>query len=307
VVTTYAATAQAPSTPASQPPRRCRLVLPQPPRAPDSLAWRLQFALAAYAAAAEGKRIEPKRETGARGTLKWVMEQYQRSGKWAEFKPATRKRRENIFRHVIAKAVDKPYAAISRKMMVESRDVARATPAQANVMLKVMRALFDWATEAEHMETNPAKGVPFLKVKGDGFHAWTDEETDRFEATYPLASRERVAYAVLLYTGQRRGDVVRMGRQHVKDCVLTTRQEKTEMGDLCAERHGLRALFLIPWLGFGIGASMARRRIGQETLAFVSSDAGRRCSLDDLHDLIDWAPIDRRLASISCSAKGEPA
>jgi transposase, IS5 family len=52
---------------------------------------------------------------------------------------------------------------------------------------------------------------------------------------------------------------------------------------------------------------MARRRIGQETLAFVSSDAGRRCSLDDLHDLIDWAPIDRRLASISCSAKGEPA
>ena len=52
---------------------------------------------------------------------------------------------------------------------------------------------------------------------------------------------------------------------------------------------------------------MARRRIGQEILAFVSSDAGRRCSLDDLHDLIDWAPIDRRLASISCSAKGEPA
>jgi hypothetical protein len=52
---------------------------------------------------------------------------------------------------------------------------------------------------------------------------------------------------------------------------------------------------------------MARRRIGQETLAFGSSDAGRRCSLDDLHDLIDWAPIDRRLASISCSAKGEPA
>lgn len=52
---------------------------------------------------------------------------------------------------------------------------------------------------------------------------------------------------------------------------------------------------------------MARRRIGQETLAFVSSDPGRRCSLDDLHDLIDWAPIDRRLASISCSAKGEPA
>ena len=185
--------------------------------------------LAAYDAAAEGKRLEPKRETGAKGTLKWLIEQYQRSGKWAEFKPATRKQRENIFRHVIAKAGDKPYAAISRKTMVESRDAAQATPAQANVMLKVMRALFDWAIDAEHIETNPAKGVPFLKVKGDGFHAWTDEEMDRFEATYPLGTRERVAYAVLLYTGQRRGDVVRMGRQHVRDGILTIRQEKTEM------------------------------------------------------------------------------
>jgi IS5 family transposase len=29
--------------------------------------------------------------------------------------------------------------------------------------------------------------------------------------------------------------------------------------------------------------------------------------LDDLRDLIDWGPIDRQLAVVSCSAKGEPA
>src|ERR1700722_4477568 len=42
--------------------------------------------LAAYDAAAEGKRLEPKRETGAKGTLKWLIVQYQRSGPWAAFK-----------------------------------------------------------------------------------------------------------------------------------------------------------------------------------------------------------------------------
>jgi integrase len=31
----------------------------------------------------------------------------------------------------------------------------------------------------------------------------------------------------LLYTGQRRSDVVRMGRQHIRDGVLTVKQEKT--------------------------------------------------------------------------------
>jgi integrase len=43
----------------------------------------------------------------------------------------------------------------------------------------------------------------------------------------PPERRGRLALALLLYTGQRRGDVVRMGRQHVKDGVLTLRQMKT--------------------------------------------------------------------------------
>jgi len=52
---------------------------------------------------------------------------------------------------------------------------------------------------------------------------------------------------------------------------------------------------------------MSRRRIGQEALAFGSAGAGRRSTLDDLRDLIDWGPIERRLAVVSSSAKGEPA
>jgi transposase, IS5 family len=52
---------------------------------------------------------------------------------------------------------------------------------------------------------------------------------------------------------------------------------------------------------------MSRRRIGQEAFAFESAGVGRRSSLDDLRDLIDWAPIERRLGSLSCSVKGEPA
>jgi hypothetical protein len=48
---------------------------------------------------------------------------------------------------------------------------------------------------------------------------------------------------------------------------------------------------------------MSQRRIGQEAFAFGSSGDGRRSSLDDLRDLIDWAPIERQLAVVSCSAK----
>jgi integrase len=60
-----------------------------------------------------------------------------------------------------------------------------------------------------------------------GFHCWTDEEIAQFEARHPIGSKPRLAFALLLYTGQRRGDVIKMGRQHIKDGVLTITQEKT--------------------------------------------------------------------------------
>src|SRR5262249_9754626 len=62
-----------------------------------------------------------------------------------------------------------------------------------------------------------------------GFHGWTDDEIARFEAHHPVGSKARLAHALLLYTGQRRGDVIRMGRQHIRDGVLTITQEKTSV------------------------------------------------------------------------------
>jgi transposase, IS5 family len=51
---------------------------------------------------------------------------------------------------------------------------------------------------------------------------------------------------------------------------------------------------------------MARRQIGQERLRFDSHERSRSGSLDEIAALIDWAEIDRHLASIYASATGEP-
>jgi integrase len=64
----------------------------------------------------------------------------------------------------------------------------------------------------------------------DGFHTWTQEELDRFEARWSIGTRQRLAFDVLLYTGLRRGDAVRVGRQHIRDGVITLRTEKHRMG-----------------------------------------------------------------------------
>jgi integrase len=74
---------------------------------------------------------------------------------------------------------------------------------------------------------DPTRDVKAVSIKTDGFHSWTDSEIDQFEARHAVGSRARLALALLLYTGQRRSDVVRIGRQHIRDGVLQVRQIKT--------------------------------------------------------------------------------
>jgi IS5 family transposase len=53
-------------------------------------------------------------------------------------------------------------------------------------------------------------------------------------------------------------------------------------------------------------ATMARRRIGQESLNVSGREARGGTSLDQVACLVDWAELDRLLAGISASRKGEP-
>ena len=74
---------------------------------------------------------------------------------------------------------------------------------------------------------DPTRGIRGAKIKSDGYRTWSEADIEAFEARHPVGSRARLALALLLYTAQRRSDVVRMGRQHVRDGALSVRQQKT--------------------------------------------------------------------------------
>ena len=66
-----------------------------------------------------------------------------------------------------------------------------------------------------------------MKIKTDGYRTWSEQDIAAFEASHPIGSRARLAFALLLYTAQRRADVLKMGRQHIRDGVLYLKQQKT--------------------------------------------------------------------------------
>jgi integrase len=205
---------------------------------------------AQYRAALEGEPLPSK--PPKTHTLAWGLERYRRSSSWAQLSNATRRQSENIYRSVVKTAGHELLRDIATETMKAGRERRSATPHAANNFLKAMRRFFKWAVDPEGgklLATNPTTGVKLLKGKNkDGFHTWSDEEITRFENRWPIGTRERLALDLLLYTGLARGDVVRLGTQHVANGVITFHMEKNR-GD------GIVYPPLLPVLATTIAAS----------------------------------------------------
>jgi integrase len=181
-----------------------------------------------YHAAIAGKPLDGRRNKPESGSLNWLWDRYRETGAWTKkLKPSTRRLHENIMKHVLATSGQEPFASINKKSIAAGRDKRSSTPAQARKFLDAMRGLFRWALEADHIKVDPTAGVKNPeKPKNEGFPAWTEDDVEAYQRHWPIGTRQRVWLDVLLYTGLRRGDAVRIGRQHVRNGVATLRTEK---------------------------------------------------------------------------------
>jgi integrase len=106
------------------------------------------------------------------------------------------------------------------------RDRKLTTPEAANSRLKAVRQVFLFGVRKKFVAQNPARDVEYLKSGSQGFHTWTVEEVQQYEKRHPIGSRARLALGLLLLTGQRRSDIIRFGRQHLRNSKLTFTQYK---------------------------------------------------------------------------------
>lgn len=98
-------------------------------------------------------------------------------------------------------------------------------PGAGIVLLKRIRTLVRYAISIKWLQQDPTLGATSYRSKE--FHTWTEKELEQFEARWPEGSRQRLAYALLLYTGQRGSDVYRMAYSHIDDDTIEVTQQKT--------------------------------------------------------------------------------
>jgi integrase len=175
--------------------------------------------------------------------------------------------------------------------------MATKTVSMANVMLNTLRTMFAWAVGAKHVADNPAADIRCLKpVRANpddeiGHKTWTENDLARFEAAYPVGTRERLAYSVFLYTGLRASDACGLGRQHVrKDGTIQIRTVKTNTEVF---------LPILPPLQRALAAG-PHGRPGE--LTFITGPRGHAWGASHLGDWFGGAA--EKIGLIKCTAHG---
>lgn len=203
--------------------------------------WTPEF-MAEYDAA-KGEAVPTQRKGITPGTWRWLCVRY-----FAECADYLRldDRTKRVRRGILEATFDEPIAPGSPKffrdfplsrMTADAIEVLRdrklAFPEGANNRVKAIRAVFKWAIKKKGPDGkalashNPGRDVPYLKSNNpSGYHPWTPEEVRQFEERHLIGTKARLALALLLFTGQRRSDITRLGRQHVRGRKMTFTQFK---------------------------------------------------------------------------------
>jgi len=162
------------------------------------------------------------------GTLAWLIECFRAAAAWQAHSESTRAKWDGIYRQALNAAGNAPLSAITPKTIRASLERRAHTPGQAQHFLNAIRALFRWALRMQLVKNDPTAGIAApARRREAGIRPWTEEDVAAYEKRWPIGTRQRVWLDVLLYTGLRRGDAVRLGRQHVRDGIATIKTEKT--------------------------------------------------------------------------------
>lgn len=105
----------------------------------------------------------------------------------------------------------------------------RHKPHAAARLRKLLNQLFIIARRAKLVPPgfDPVRDTRAPKAEGEGYHRWSEDELEAFEAKHPLGTKPRLAFALLLYGAQRSGDVRLMTLQTIQGGRIQLSQSKT--------------------------------------------------------------------------------
>jgi integrase len=221
-----------------------RVPLPAPMFTPEF--W------AAYHAAMGGKPAEGPRRVKAgsiaaavKGCKGTNVKGYYSSTEFKALADTTKAVYRGVLDRLVEKHGDGPVAGLQAKYINNLIDEMADTPSAASNFRKRLKAVMDYAVSVGMRADNPVITAKKVKLKTTGHRTWSEEDIAAFRKRWPVDAPQRVAMEVLLHTGLRRSDAVRLGWEHAASgsFVITTKKSQGHV-ELCIPVHIELARFL---------------------------------------------------------------
>jgi len=159
------------------------------------------------------------------GSLGLLVTEFYGSREFRNIKPSSQRTYRYVLETLVAKHGHRTARINHKQASKLIAEIGEKRPAMANLTKKVLQTVYKYAAKHDWVDTNPIIGIaPF---KTGTHHTWTEGELHAFEKRWPLGTRQRLAYALYLYTCQRGGDVAKMTRADIVDGELHVIQQKT--------------------------------------------------------------------------------
>jgi integrase len=179
---------------------------------------------AALAGQIEGKR--ERRRPDQAGTIGALVASYMRSAAYIGLRDTSKAGYTTWLEMLRAKHGHRTLAGLTRSRIVTGiLQPYAARPGAAQFVLKIVRILIRHAIEIDWLNHDPSLGIK--RAKTEEVRSWTDEEIAAFEKRWPIGTKQRLAFGLMLYTGQRRSDVYRMTWADVNETSIRVVQQKT--------------------------------------------------------------------------------
>lgn len=175
---------------------------------------------AEYALHLRGRPPVPKRN------IRGLVQRYKDSPKWAGLSANTKRSYTRHLDWLIDMAGEHDPASITRGTLYDMQEGLKDRPTDANRKIGAISALLAYGVRIEWLKDNPAHGFEKLPATGRKREPWPQDMIEAFREE--STRRTRLLFEMLLGTGQRIGDVLRMQWSHMDGDGIRVRQEKTD-------------------------------------------------------------------------------
>jgi integrase len=250
-----------------------RIRLPDDPTSPEF--WN------AYSAAAASASMAPKPKADGPGTIGALIASYKASGAYKGLgvgsKPGYTSRLEQI-------RVDHGHRAVAGltkdRIQTFILDPLADRPGAALDTLKKLRILLNHGVSKGLLTHDPSSGIKRPKVKE--IRAWTDAELAAFEQRWPIGTKQRTAYALMLNIGTARIDTHSLTWNQVDNGACYRRRKTGVQVDMAVSEDLQKALAAMPRRHMCVLTTAWGRPFTVDGFSGFMRDAIRAAGIDDL-------------------------